>query len=195
METQPYWSKKQAHNYLARFSALNVMAKLLLPRESAVRFTLERKVQETLEDTIEAFEEMSPKVAKSTFISAVRSLDRAGVLDKQVTEKIVNSIPHINEMMPLNVSELRLLLRFFEKRKHIVAVRSRGQRYVTELANAKFQENLEDFDEEKIASELIFSLSLACAMKGFNYSELSPAFVKRGYKKSIYDALSIDQCL
>ena len=32
-------------------------------------------------------------------------------------------------------------------------------------------------------------------MRGYDYQELSPLFVKRIFKKSIYENLSIDQCM
>ena len=91
---------------------------------------------------IASFELMRPSKAKGTLIKTIRMLDRASNLDKQVTERILDAIPIVNEMQALNVSDLRLLLRFFDRRQHIIAVRTKGQRLVTELANARLMDNL-----------------------------------------------------
>ena len=76
----------------------------------------------------------------------VRILDRAGIQDKIIIEMVVEGISQVNEIDKLDAGDLRLLMRFFAKKEHIMAVKKNGIRQITELANAVLRESLERND-------------------------------------------------
>ena len=70
---------------------------------------------EAIRKSVSDILDMKPQLFRKKFIYMVRILDRAGVKDQQVIEKIVNHVAKINAFEKLIASDIRLLLTFFRK--------------------------------------------------------------------------------
>lgn len=60
------------------------------------------KIRSTLATIFETYTEKSTFVAKTTLLGFVKMLDRSSIMDKEICEMIMDEIPKMNELEPMN---------------------------------------------------------------------------------------------
>ena len=76
-----------------------------------------------------------------------------------------------------------------------MAVTGRGKKTLTAIANDLLLQKLSSANKKDYEDNPLQLLTLAAKMRGYDYEELNPLIEKKVYKKSIYDRMTIDQCL
>ena len=76
-----------------------------------------------------------------------------------------------------------------------MAVTGRGKKTLTAIANDLLLQKLSSANKKDYEDNPLQLLTLAAKMRGYDYEELNPLIEKKVYKKSIYDRMTIDQCM